>query len=75
MAENTKMNKEKFLKSLPTFKLLAWEESAETSGGGNYVHFDTKELGTRIFTIEAIRAEIDKRDDVPKREPRKKKKK
>lgn len=69
------MNKEKFLKSLPTFKLLAWEETAETSGGGKYVHFDVKESGTRIFTIEAIRAELGKRDDNPNLQPRKKKKK
>jgi hypothetical protein len=75
MAKEFEMNKEQVLKSLPTFKLLAWEETAETSGNGKYVYFDSRSSGTRIFTIESIRAELDKRDDVPNREPRKKKKK
>jgi hypothetical protein len=69
------MTKEQVLKSLPTFKLLAWGETAETSGNGKYVHFDAKESSTRIFTIEAILAELDKRDDNPNRDSRKKKKK
>lgn len=69
------MNKEQVLKSLPTFKLLAWEETADTSGGGNYVHFNPKTSSTNIFTLEAIRAELNKRDDNPRNQPRKKKKK
>lgn len=69
------MTKDQVLKSLPTFKLLAWEETADTSGGGKYVHFDPKSSGTSIFTIEAIRAELNKREDNPRLQPRKKKKK
>lgn len=68
------MNKEKFLKSLPTFKLASWGETAYTSGNGKYAHFDNKTLSTVIFTIEAINAELSMRDDNPNKVVKKKKK-
>jgi hypothetical protein len=68
------MNKEQVLKSLPTFKLLSWEESANAHGGGNYVHFDSKKSSTSIFTLESIRSELGRRDDHPKRQEKPKKK-
>jgi hypothetical protein len=68
------MNKEQVLKSLSTVKLLSWEESASVHGGGNYVHFDSKKLSTSIFTLEAIRSELGRRDDNPRRQEKPKKK-
>lgn len=69
------MTKEQVLKSLPTFKLLAWEQTADTSGGGKYVHFDSSKNATAIYTLDAIRAELGRRDDNPNRQSGKKNKK
>lgn len=67
------MNKIEFLKSLTTQQLVAWRDRADAVGG-IYNHFDHKTNSAANFTIEAIEAELNRREDNPNRIVKKKKK-
>lgn len=66
------MNKTEFLKSLNTDQLVAWRDRAESTSGF-YTHFDHKTNSTANFTLAAIVAELDRREDKPSKTNKKKK--
>lgn len=67
------MNKIEFLKSLTTQQLVAWRDRADAVGG-IYNHFDYKTNSAANFTLEAIDAELNRREDKPTPTVKKKKK-
>lgn len=68
------MNKEKYLKSIPTRLLESWRSEAE-AGNGMYAAYDHKNLRSMLFTLEAISKEISTREDARVDTGRKKSKK
>lgn len=67
------MNKADFLKSLTTPQLVTWRDRADAVGG-IYNHFDHRTNSAANFTLEAINAELNRREDNPNRIVKKKKK-
>jgi hypothetical protein len=65
------MNKAEFLKSLTTEQLVAWRDRAEAVSG-IYTHFNHTTNSTANFTLAAIVVELDRREDKPSRNFKKK---